>query len=105
MQPLSEKEIIRRIKSGKIDYFAYFVKQYSQVLYYYGKRKIADEHDVADIVQSCFIKAYKGIGHFDEKKQFYPYLFTILKNQITDYYRKKKINIKMMDDCAAYEQS
>jgi RNA polymerase sigma-70 factor (ECF subfamily) len=104
MEELSEKEIIKKIKSGEIDYFGYLVKRFSQIIYYYTKKKVQDNHDVADIVQATFIKSYKGIDRFDEKKAFYPYLFTILKNEIADFYRKKKYSIKLTEQTASYEE-
>jgi RNA polymerase sigma-70 factor (ECF subfamily) len=105
MEDLSEKEIIIKIKNGEIDHFAFLVKRFSQIIYFYTKKKIRDPHDLADIVQNSFIKAYKGLDRFDIKKTFYPYLFTIVKNEIADYYRKKKSNIKLTEQTAAYEQS
>ena len=44
-----------------------------------------------DIVQEVFIKVWKKLGSFDtEKSQFKTWLFTISRNTVTDYYRKKK---------------
>ncbi len=105
MEELSEKEIITKIKGGEIDYFSSLVKRFSRIIYYYTKKKIQNEHDIADVVQNTFIKAYKSIDRFDLKKTFYPYLFTIVKNEIAEYYRKKKNHIKLTEDAAFYEQS
>lgn len=104
MDELSEKEIIKRIKNGEIDYFAHLVNRFWQIIYFYTKKKVRDEHDVADITQASFIKAYKGLDHFDYKKSFYPFLFTIVKNEIADFYRKKKNNLKIEEHTAAYEE-
>ncbi len=105
MEEFSEKEIIRKIKNGEINYFSYLVKRFSQIIYYYTKKKIKDQDDVPDIVQNSFIKAYKNIDRFDEGKSFYPYLFTILKNEIIDYYRKKKYHVKITEEHASYENT
>lgn len=103
MEEISEKEIIKKIKNGEIDYFGHLVTRFSQIIYFYTKKKVNDEHDVADIVQSTFIKAYKGIDRFNNTKAFYPYLFTILKNEIADFYRKKKYDTKINEQTASYE--
>lgn len=104
MEELSEKEIIKEIKNGEIDYFSHLVNKFSQIIYFYIKKKVRDEHDVADITQTSFIKAYKGIDKFDSKKTFYPFLFTIVKNEIADFYRKKKYEVKITEQTASYEQ-
>lgn len=105
MEKLSEKEIIRKIKEGQINYFEYFVKAHSKPLYFYVKKKITNNHDASDILQNSFIKAYKSIDKFDTAKEFYPYLFTIVKNEMTDYYRKKKYDIQLTEDSAMYEEN
>ena len=104
MEKLSEKEIIQKIKGGEINYFEFFVKRHSKPLYYYVKKKIPNDHDISDIMQNSFIKAYKSLNKFDTKKEFYPYLFTIVKNEMTDFFRKKKCEITLEDDAIAYEQ-
>ena len=105
MEKLSEKEIIQKIKEGEINYFEHFVKRHSKPLYYYIKKKITNEHDISDILQNSFIKAYKAIDKFDIEKDFYPYLFTIVKNEMTDYFRKHKNDTKLEEETAGYEQN
>jgi RNA polymerase sigma-70 factor (ECF subfamily) len=104
MEEISEKEIIGRIKNGEIDYFGYLVNRFSQIIYFYVRKRVRDEHDAADITQNSFIKAYKGMEWFDSKKAFYPYLFTITKNELINFYRKKKYETKLTEDAASYEE-
>ena len=105
MKSLSEREIIQKIKSGEINYFEHFVKSYSKILFHFITKKIPDRHDASDILQNSFIKAYKSIHKLNEHKAFYPYLFTIVKNEMNDYFRKKKYNVQITDDAIGYEQA
>lgn len=102
---LSEKEIIKKIKGGDIDHFSILVERFSRIIYFYVKKKLQNEPDIADIVQNSFIKAYKGISRFDTQKTFYPYLFTIVKNEIADYYRKRKQEVQLDEEKANYQQT
>lgn len=46
--------------------------------------------EVEDCAQECYLHLYKKIGQFDPgKNDFRPWLNTLVKNRITDYYRAK----------------
>lgn len=85
----NETMIIKRIKDGEIDNFEYLVKKYSKIILRFVKRKVPSLMDTDDIVQNVFIKGYKSIDRFDETKPFYPFLFTITKREIAQYFREK----------------
>lgn len=97
MEELTEKEIIEKIQSGFIDYYEVLVKKYSDILFYYTVKKVNRKEDAEDIIQNSFIKAYKVLDHFDTSKTFYPYLFTILKHEIVEFYRKHTPTIPLDD--------
>lgn len=103
MNELSEKEIIIRIQKGKINYFEILVNRYSKIVYFYTKRKIIDEEDAKDIVQNSFVKAYKAIDRFNTEKNFYPFLFSIVKNEIAEFYRRKNNNWKLNEQITTDE--
>lgn len=98
---LSEKEIIKRIQNGEINFFEVFVKKYSQILFYYAKKKLLRREDAEDAIQNSFIKTYKSIDKFDPSKSFYPFIFTVLKNEIADFYRKRSNNIELKENLIA----
>lgn len=100
MQDLPEKEIIQKIQNGEINYFELLVKKYSQILLRYTKIKTENEQDSHDIVQNSFIKSYKAINRFDLQKPFYPFIFTILKNEISEFYRKNRKHFQLNEDIA-----
>ena len=100
MDELSEKDIIIKIKEGNIEYFSFFVKKYSPVVYLYIFRRVNNVDDTHDIIQNSFIKMYKVIHVFDPDRQFYPYFFTIIKNEIIELYRKRRIHLPLFEDAA-----
>lgn len=85
---MTEREIIKKIKAGEINLFEVFVKKYSSKMHFYIQQRVRRREDAADILQNSFIKAYKALDRFDEKKPFYPYFFSIVKREIVDFYRK-----------------
>ncbi len=103
MEGLSEKEIIKKIKDGEINYFEYFVKRYSKVVYFYVLVRVNRKSaDAEDIIQNAFIKMYKAIDRFDENRPFYPYFFTIVKNETKEFWRRNKKDLPLKEE-VAYE--
>lgn len=102
---LSEKEIIGKIQNGEINYFEIFVKKYSQILYHYARKKLPCDSDAEDVVQNSFIKIYKKIDKFDTSKSFYPFIFTVLKNEISDFYRKYQKKFELNENLKTRDYS
>jgi len=54
-------------------------------------RYLKSKEDSEEIVQEVFIQIWENRSALNEKLSFKSYLFTITKNKIIDYFRKKKI--------------
>lgn len=103
MEQLSEKEIIRKIQKGEINYFEHFVRKYSSIIFSFVFKKIRNVQDTNDIVQNAFIKMYKALDRFDPNLSFYPYLFTITKNELVNYYRKKESYLPLNENIIQHD--
>ena len=95
MAGLHDKEIIKKIKNGEIDFYSYIVKKYAAQIYQYIKAKLFKKEEVDDLVQNVFISFYKAIEKFNEEKPIKPYLFQIVKNELKMYFRSYKKNIPL----------
>lgn len=104
MEEHSEEEIIRKIKRGEINYFEFLVNKYSRIVYFYILKKVSSSQDAQDIVQNAFVKAYKGIDRFDLKQKFYPWFFTIVKNEVNEFFRKRKTHVSLNEEMAVVEK-
>lgn len=100
MAELSDKDIIRKIKKGKIDYYSYIVKKYTTSIYRLVRRNLGEGGyiNAEDIVQNTFISFYKSIERFDEKKPISPYLYQIAKNELKMFYRSKKPMLPLKEE-------
>lgn len=66
------------------------------------------DHDSArDLVQDTFISAWKGMESFEGKASVKNWLFVILKNKITDHYRRTSAHAKTLisDYDAQFDES
>jgi len=51
---------------------------------------VGNAEDAADVLQNCFIKAYRAIGSFERKAKLYTWLYRIATNESFTFLRKKK---------------
>ena len=65
------------------------VEQYTGDLYSWTFYKVSDAEIAKDLVQDTFLAAAEKINSFKGKSSPKTWLFAILKNKITDHYRKK----------------
>ena len=70
-----------------------WITQYADVLYSYTLPRVNDSALAEDIVQETFLSAWKARDSFKGEASEKSWLFTICKNKIIDYYRKKARDI------------
>lgn len=66
-----------------------WVNKYSDELYSWAFYKTTNKEIAEDLVQDTFISAFSNYDKFQEKSTPKTWLFSILRNKIIDYYRKK----------------
>lgn len=66
-----------------------WVNIYTEELLTWTMYKVSNTENAKDIVQDTFLAVAKGIDKFNEKSNPKTWIFSILNNKISDYYRKK----------------
>lgn len=66
-----------------------WINQYADMLLKFAYLKVNDEEIAKDLVQDTYFSALKNLENFRGEVSEKNWLFLILKNKITDYYRKK----------------
>lgn len=90
VRELSDAEIIRLIREGRIDYFEHITRTHTKHIYHFIKSRLFEKNDVDDLVQNTFLSFYKALKHFDSSKPILPYLYQIARNELKMYYRSHK---------------
>lgn len=65
-----------------------WVYEYSDLLYGYAVQRVKDSHTAKDMVQETFLSAWRNADNYNGSASVKTWLFAILKNKITDHYRK-----------------
>jgi RNA polymerase sigma-70 factor (ECF subfamily) len=99
MDTLTDRELVKRAKEGEQRAFTVLMERYGKGLalhigeYMANCRSCGMEMAVEaeDICQEAFHKAFAGIRSYNEQYEFSTWLYTIGKNCVIDYTRKRKI--------------
>jgi len=85
------KKLVKQAKNGGLEAFGIIYELFAERIYRYIYLKISDKDEAEDLTQQVFIKAWEALPDFRFKKNpFSSWLYSIARNLITDFYRKKK---------------
>jgi len=88
--------------NGNVNAFEVIVKKYEKMLYNLAVSKMRSKDDAQDIVQECFLRAYKMLRSYRTDSAFSTWIYRICQNLIYDFYRKnkhaQKVSLSVSDD-------
>ena len=69
-----------------------FESQYLDVIHDFFHQRISNREDAEDQAQEVFAKVFKKESSLEEINSLQAWLLTVARNQLIDYYRKKKLS-------------
>jgi len=91
-QELDDSELVARFIEGESFRFNELVQRYSPRLLNFIYRVIGDRERAEDLVQETFIRVYRHIRRFDQKKKFSTWVYTIASNLAKNELRNRTRN-------------
>lgn len=96
------RELVDRAVGGDTEAFGGLYDLFADDLYRYFYAHLGSYHDSEDLVSRTFMRAWRGIGRFRWKgRPFEAWLFTLARNQLTDFYRERRTNVTVLDEARA----
>jgi len=95
--------LMRQAKDGDADAFSRLYELYFTPVFRYIYLRVRNKDETDDLIQTVFLKVFQSIGRWQEKKPPLAYFFTIARNTVIDYWRKKK-EIKIDDPEKIFNQ-
>lgn len=96
---VTDEEIVKEIQQGNKNKFGEILKRYEGRLYGYLKNLTNQPpEEVEDIVEEVLISAYINLQGFDIKKKFSSWIFRIAHNKAIDYFKKRRVKTKTIED-------
>lgn len=82
--------LLARLRKGDVNAFEEVYQKCNGPLYLFVFRYIKSKQEAEEIVQDVFIQLWMKKENIRENLSFKSFLFTITKNKIIDYFRRKK---------------
>ena len=105
----NDQELVKRVQQGDKKAFDLLVLKYQHKIIAIVGRYIRDSHEVYDVVQEAFIKAYRALPNFRGDSQFYTWLYRIAintaKNHLVSRGRRPPASDVDMEDAEFYSGS
>lgn len=90
MAEKNDIELINECLKGNNESLGVLVKRYLKPIYGFVLRNVRNERDAEDLTQEIFVKAWRNLKQFDQKRNFQAWVFGIAKNACIDFFRKEK---------------
>ena len=72
---------IQKCLAGDWESFRHLVEHYQGRAVAHAVAIVTKREDALDAVQEAFLDAFQALGGFDQERQFYPWLYAILRNR------------------------
>lgn len=98
--PLDEKRLIADLQSESTarQAFDLLVKAYGEPLYWQIRKMVLSHEDANDLLQNCFIKAWKNIHNFRGEAKLSTWLYKIAVNESLNFISKERQRLSIADD-------
>jgi RNA polymerase sigma factor (sigma-70 family) len=99
----SDSEIISLVLKGDHNAYALLVERYKSYVFTLTLRFIKSREDAEEVSQDIFVKAYRSLAHFKGTAKFSTWLYTIVNTTCITFLRKKRLDIRSLDDEKTFE--
>src|SRR4029077_1718993 len=100
--------VLARARQGDSEAFRALVEQHSRSVFQLAFRMTRNEQDAEDVVQECFLRAYRQLGRFEARADFGTWLYRIAANCAVDMMRTRSHRMhaksEVLDETAAYPE-
>jgi RNA polymerase sigma-70 factor (ECF subfamily) len=86
---MTDAELVARVLDGHAADFAVLVERYHADCRRFARHMLGNEQDAEDATQEAFVRAYTGLGRYDERSHFRAWLYRILLNQCRTLARQR----------------
>lgn len=99
---IDDAELIGKAKEGDVAAFEVLVKRYRHRAFFVARGYLHSRDDALDAVQEAFLRSFRHIDRFELGREFYPWLYKILKNlclsKIRGRYRAREHSLDRRDE-------
>ena len=86
---MSDDRLVRDALAGRQDAYAGLVRRYERPVFHVIARLVRDPGVTEELAQETFLKAFRRLGTFDQRRGFAPWLLRIAHNTAIDALRRR----------------
>ena len=75
--PVSDDEVVRRVRAGETGLFEVIMRRYNQRLYRVARAILRDDAEAEDVTQQAYVNAYRHLDQFASRARFSTWLTKI----------------------------
>lgn len=87
----SDGELAALCLAGRQEAFAEIMRRHKEPIYRLIRSYIGDGEEAVDLVQDCFISAFKALDRYDQARPFRAWLSRIAINKCRDWARRRAV--------------
>jgi len=99
----SDSEIISLVLKGDHNAYALLVERYKSYVFTLTLRFTKNMEYAEEVSQDIFVKAYRSLADFKGTAKFSTWLYTIVNTTCITFLRKKRLDIRSLDDERTFE--
>ena len=98
--PIDEKKLVTDLQNPKTAHKAFdlLVRTYGEQIYWQIRKMVMNHEDANDLLQNCFIKAWKNIHNFRGDARLTTWLYKIAVNESINFLNKERQRQGITDD-------
>ena len=85
----AEAQLVRNAQAGSRASFEQLVRLHADRLYAVVLRVVGDRHEAEEVVQETFLRAWRNLGRFEGRSQFFTWLYRIGVNEANRTYERR----------------
>lgn len=88
-ETLEQQLAVLRARGGDRDAMEFLVQKWEQRLFYFIRRLTNQESDAWDVLQSVWVRVFRGIGSLTRPEAFSCWLYTLARNTTYSHMRRR----------------